>query len=628
MQVTCAHCQRSFELNPQRAANLRTALCTCGESISLHEQRLGKYQLTRRIAVGGMGEIFHGKIGGIEGFEREVAIKKLLPHLTADRNFIDMMVKEAKLTVLLNHPSIVQVYDLAKEGREYYIAMEYVDGINVGTLLELTRRRRQLLPVDVVLHIVLHVLRGLHYAHGLRSADGQKMGILHRDITPQNILITRAGFVKITDFGIAKARNEISTTRPGMIKGKLGYIAPEQLTDAPLDHRVDLFCAGILLWEALACRRLFKGETEIDSFRLVARAQVPTLDDVRDDISPQLFSVIQRSLAKNPCERFASGNEFYEAISNAIFPQTPDDCSATTVRYFENNSFLFVREEETPIEERTMELGAQDVPIEITSLLDVPAKSTKPEKSSRALSLFLLGIFLFSVSGAAVWVFLQSGRASVSEPSVSPHVSSMVSEEEASLLVKASLNELRAICFRKYTRELRKLTALQATIVFAANGAVAEVHLQPSLSTAAEACITNHLRKIQLRALGRPKLQIVVILPLPAVVPQPPIKNGGTTQSPSSTSKLTVKEITNVVQRSKSITTCLHKIDAGAGVNQVKARIVINTQGRVKEVSGALSIKSAADKACLFKALRRLRFRRQPQPNFAVTIPFELERLR
>ena len=191
MKIDCANCGRAFELDAQRLENTIALQCLCGNRLAIKteagSQRLGKYLLINRIAVGGMGEIFYGKVSGVEGFEKEVAIKKMLPHLSADRDFINMMVKEAKLTVLLNHPNIVGVYDLAKEGAEYYIAMEYVPGVTVGAILEQARKMDMMLPPEVPIHITLQLLRGLGYAHNLPSPSGERIAILHRDITPQNI---------------------------------------------------------------------------------------------------------------------------------------------------------------------------------------------------------------------------------------------------------------------------------------------------------------------------------------------------------------------------------------------------------------------------------------------------------
>ncbi|RYF10573.1 MAG: serine/threonine protein kinase, partial [Deltaproteobacteria bacterium] len=334
MNIQCKNCQRQYELDDSRLGEVSALQCTCGSRLDIKPaaaetfgvgQRLGNYELVHRIAVGGMGEIYYGKATGIEGFEKEVAIKKMLPHLSADRSFINMMIKEAKLTVLLNHPNIVQVYDLAKQGEEYYIAMEYVPGVTIGTILEGAHKAQLQLPPEMVVHIVSHILRGLAYAHNLTTSSGEAIGVLHRDITPQNILVTRKGFVKIADFGIAKAVNEISTTSPGMIKGKLGYIAPEQLEGREPDQRVDLFCAGILLWEMLTVRRLFKGTSEVDTFRLISEAQVPPLAEFRSDVKPELEAVIRRSLAKDPAARYPRAEAFITALAQAMAPLGPDD---------------------------------------------------------------------------------------------------------------------------------------------------------------------------------------------------------------------------------------------------------------------------------------------------------------
>ncbi|MBI3179009.1 MAG: serine/threonine protein kinase, partial [Deltaproteobacteria bacterium] len=390
MQVTCANCGRSFIVDDARAEKLGAARCVCGVRLALAAgrrpsrpgaQALGKYDLLHRIAVGGMGEIFYAKIGGVEGFEREVAIKKMLPHLSEDRNFIDMLIKEAKLTVLLHHPNIVQVYDLAKEGKDYFIAMEYVPGVTVGSLLEQAHRAGKHLPYEIAVYITMQILRGLAYAHDLRGPDNQPMNLLHRDITPQNILVTKSGWVKITDFGIAKARNEISTTSPGMIKGKLGYIAPEQLAGQNPDQRVDIFCAGIVCWEALATRRLFKGTDEVDTFRLIAEAYVPPLAGIRADVPESIEETLRGALTKRPEDRYKTADEFYDALNQAIFPSTIDDYQNVTKRHFEEHpeflSGIAHLTAETPLPTTEMPGIADDKLTEITDLARV-AQGSRP----------------------------------------------------------------------------------------------------------------------------------------------------------------------------------------------------------------------------------------------------------
>ena len=352
MNIQCQNCNRTFDLDEKKIVAVAAAKCVCGQRLALKVdpkdgQRLGKYRLVHRIAVGGMGEIYYGKVVGVEGFEKEVAIKKMLAHLSADRAFIDMMIKEAKLTVKMVHPNIVGVYDLAKEGNEYYIAMEYVPGVTIASILENTIRNAQAqdgkprLPVEVAVHIVLNILKGLAYAHNLPTSSGERMTILHRDITPQNILITARGWVKIADFGIAKAVNEITTTSPGMIKGKLGYIAPEQLTGKEPDQRLDIFCAGILLYEMLTVRRLFKGTSEVDTFRMISECKIPPLVSVRPDVLPSIEQVMLQALTANPDDRFSRAEDFYSALSAAIFPRTPDDYAETTLEFFTQHPEYF-----------------------------------------------------------------------------------------------------------------------------------------------------------------------------------------------------------------------------------------------------------------------------------------------
>ncbi|MEL6547180.1 MAG: serine/threonine-protein kinase, partial [Myxococcota bacterium] len=441
MDLHCTNCGRHYDVGDETARRVPAARCVCGARLNIASssgfKRLGNYILERRLAVGGMGEIFYGKIAGVEGFEREVAIKKMLPHLSADRSFIDMMVKEAKLTVLLNHPNIVQVFDLAREGDEYYIAMEYVPGTNVGQLLELCFKRRVFLPVEVCLFITMKVLRGLAYAHQLRGPDGAPMNILHRDITPQNIMVTPQAWVKITDFGIAKARNEISTTTPGMIKGKLGYIAPEQMTDAEVTQSVDIFCAGILLWESLASKRLFKGSDEIDTFRLIQACRIPSLADIREDVSEELERVIAGALTPTPEERYASCEAYYEALNEVIFPRTIDDLESATTRYFDEHPELFdgVVSASGLSDGATMQVDVPgtitgDLPL-ITDVLAVP-KTLQPERdtpSNSRLWVAVLALLLVIAGGAAFWI--------TQKPAPETPLSPPLSQEEVQLAVTA-----------------------------------------------------------------------------------------------------------------------------------------------------------------------------------------------
>ncbi len=545
MQVTCANCGRSFSVDDARALKVSAARCVCGVRLSLGSERrpsrpgaqaLGKYDLLRRIAVGGMGEIFYAKQGGVEGFEREVAIKKMLPHLSEDRNFIDMLIKEAKLTVLLHHPNIVQVYDLAKEGKDYFIAMEYVPGITVGSLLEQASRAGSPLPCEVAVHITMQVLKGLAYAHDLSGPDQQPMNLLHRDITPQNILITRNGWVKITDFGIAKALNEISTTSPGMIKGKLGYIAPEQLAGHNLDQRVDIFCAGIVCWEALATRRLFKGADEVDTFRLIAEAYVPPLAGIRRDVPAALEAALRGALAKNSADRYKTADEFYDALNQAIFPATADDYQNLTKRYFAERPeyFASVREitAEAPLPTTTMTPGQDDKLVDITALTRMPSQ---PKARAAGLwvvvatvlaALALVGYLLrdrfeLRASGTAPSREPAPVEEPGPEPSGGPRVDEGVDKADAGpqpgkkvraappkVLTGAEIQRTVRRSSATLGRCMDSLAGVQsapsqvnATITIGTSGKVTSVNLEPALpQVAADQCLRAALRSLKFRA--------------------------------------------------------------------------------------------------------------------------------
>jgi serine/threonine protein kinase len=215
-------------------------------------ERFGQYTLLERIAVGGMAEVWKARMRGVEGFQKTVAIKRILPHMTDNAEFVGMFIDEAKLAAQLTHPNIVHIYDLGKIGRDYYIAMEYVDGKDLLAVWNRCAQRRVPFPVDVAVYIVKELARGLGYAHAFGG-----LKLVHRDVSPANVLLSYTGEVKLTDFGLARSTLKLQQTAPGIIFGKLSYLAPEQARSEPLDGRTDLYAAGILLWELLTGQQLF-----------------------------------------------------------------------------------------------------------------------------------------------------------------------------------------------------------------------------------------------------------------------------------------------------------------------------------------------------------------------------------
>lgn len=240
--------------------------------------KFGRYTLVERLATGGMAEVFKAKIVSAHGFEKLLVIKRILPHLAADKTFVAMFIDEAKLTAQLVHPKIVQVTDFGEVAGQYFIALEYVDGFDALALLRTSAQRQVRLPVPICLFIVQEVLDALDYAHNARDAEDKSMRLVHRDISPSNVFISRRGDVKLGDFGIAHAQERESKTQAGTLKGKYGYMSPEQVIGATLDGRSDLFAVGIVLAEMLMGRRLFTAPNDLDVLLMVRDGRLDRLD--------------------------------------------------------------------------------------------------------------------------------------------------------------------------------------------------------------------------------------------------------------------------------------------------------------------------------------------------------------
>ena len=279
----------------------------------------GNYTLYDRIGAGGMAEIFLATQHAIEGFEKRLVIKRILPTLSDDQQFVRMFIEEAKLCVSLRHPNIVQVYDLGEIDQQYFIAMEYVDGRDLLKTLAACGRKKIGFPTDIALYIVMEVLKGLEYAHKLIKPDGQPLGIIHRDVSPSNVLLSFAGEVKIGDFGIAKATTR-EKTATGILKGKFGYMAPEQVTGAPIDHKADIFAVGIVLYELLTGHRLFAGKNDLAVLERVRDAVVdPPPRFYRQDLDPELEAIVLKALARDSRHRFESASELHDAIHAYVY---------------------------------------------------------------------------------------------------------------------------------------------------------------------------------------------------------------------------------------------------------------------------------------------------------------------
>jgi serine/threonine-protein kinase len=282
-------------------------------------QQQQRYKVLEKIASGGMAEVFRAESAGVEGFKKTVAIKRVLPHLSEKKQFIGMFLDEARLSAHLSHSNCVQVFDIGVGDNTYFIVMEYVDGSDLKGVIEHRKKLGSSLPVEEACLICVRLCEGLSYAHELRDGKGHGLGIVHRDLSPPNVLLTRHGEVKIVDFGLAKANSQLEHSEPGIIKGKFSYLSPEAAQGFPVDGRTDIFCVGIILWELLANRRLFAGETDYDTVRLVQAAEVPSLRQFNPRVPPQLDLVLAKALAADPDRRYQSARELGQDLNSMLF---------------------------------------------------------------------------------------------------------------------------------------------------------------------------------------------------------------------------------------------------------------------------------------------------------------------
>ncbi len=286
-------------------------------------ERFGQYTLLERIAVGGMAEVWKARMRGVEGFQKTVAIKRILPHMTDNAEFVGMFIDEAKLAAQLTHPNIVHIYDLGKLGRDYYIAMEYVDGRDLRSLLNAARRKGMPLPLGLSLLIAARVASALDYAHRKRDFEDQELGLVHRDVSPQNVLLTNDGDVKLCDFGIAKAVSKASQTQMGALKGKLQYMSPEQAWGRPVDSRSDLFSLGAVLFEMVTGERLFTGESEISVLESVRQGHTRRPSQVDPTVPREVDEIVARALGIDPKDRFQSAGEMKQRLEAALSALSP-----------------------------------------------------------------------------------------------------------------------------------------------------------------------------------------------------------------------------------------------------------------------------------------------------------------
>ncbi|WP_157069376.1 serine/threonine-protein kinase [Sandaracinus amylolyticus] len=283
-------------------------------------RRFGKYTLMRKLATGGMAELFLALQRSVAGFEKLIVVKRVLPNLAQDRSFIELLLTEARIAATLNHPNVAHIYDVGEVEGQFYIAMEHIHGEDLRSIVrQMKKVGVTAFPLEHALAIVLGCCAGLAYAHEKRDLDGEPMNIVHRDVSPQNILVTFTGDVKLVDFGIAKAgRSHMEDTGSGQLKGKVPYMSPEQAQGLPLDGRSDIFSLGIMLFELCTGKRLFRGASEMDTLKMIVEGQYPRPRALNPNLHPKLEQIILRSLEKDPGRRYQSARDMQAELEDYI----------------------------------------------------------------------------------------------------------------------------------------------------------------------------------------------------------------------------------------------------------------------------------------------------------------------
>ena len=275
---------------------------------------LGRYELLTEIASGGMASVFLGRARGVAGFERVVAVKVCHPHLRVDEEFAEMFLDEARLAAKIHHPNVVSTLDVGDDDGRLYLVMEYIEGDRLSGLIKAAGKKGRRIPPAIAARIFIDLLSGLHAAHELADNDGSELSVVHRDVSPQNVLVGVDGVARITDFGIAKTEARVTVTSLKQIKGKLAYMAPEQLDGVEVNRRTDLYAAGVVLWETLTGKRLFRGDTDVETAQQVIKGEVRRPSEIVRDLDPAFDAVVMKAIERDPALRFATAAEFAEAL--------------------------------------------------------------------------------------------------------------------------------------------------------------------------------------------------------------------------------------------------------------------------------------------------------------------------
>ena len=337
-------------------------------------RQFGKYVLVRKIAMGGMAEIFKAKTAGAEGFEKDVVIKRILPHFTEDESFVKMFIDEASITSKLQHANIVQIFDFDVCEGSYYIAMELIEGVDLKKVIDVGLKSGKPLSIAQTVWIMMEISKGLHYAH-TKEYKGQPLNIVHRDISPHNAMVSYAGEVKLMDFGIAKAAQRSTKTMAGTVKGKVAYMSPEQARGKPLDGRSDLFALGIMLWEMLTGKRLFLGDSDFETLTNVLKNDPPPASQINPKVPKDLDEIVKKSLMKDRDQRYASVEAFARDLTRWYYSNVTD-LEAESLKRFMHEVFID--------DIRTLEQLAEEEKGLVPGASPAPAPAPAPKPAQKA----------------------------------------------------------------------------------------------------------------------------------------------------------------------------------------------------------------------------------------------------
>lgn len=340
-----------------------------------------RYTIQERLGGGGQAEVFKGFAESMQGFRKPVAIKRVLPNLTSNDKFVAMFLDEARLSLNLQHANVVQVFDISRAADgTYFLVMEFVDGLDLKALIERQVARGKRLEIAHTIYIILECCKGLNYAHTLEHREtGEPLHIVHRDVSPPNIMVSRNGEVKVVDFGLAKAMSQVEITDPGVVKGKFAYLSPEAASGLPIDARTDVFAIGILLWEMFTGRRLFHADTPYQTVELVRQARIPSITAQNPQVEPELDAIVRKALARDPEQRYQTAADLGDDLAQFQFSRGMKVTARDIANLVRETKQDIKRRDEPPPSASLIDALLTDELAQLTSLVDAVPNATPAE---------------------------------------------------------------------------------------------------------------------------------------------------------------------------------------------------------------------------------------------------------